>query len=148
MKVIFYKNSSERNTINKKITQIGSTDVLAVKGQSSILNPTLLLNTNLNEMLDSNYIYIAEWKRYYYIDDVVVITGGRCELHCSVDVLESFKNEILNLAVILSDTKVTGATNYLLGDVWKTNVKETTTIKTFPKGLNDSGEFILITAGG
>ena len=148
MEVIFYKNSSERNTINKKITQIGSTDVLAVKGQSSILNPTLLLITNLNEMLDSNYIYIAEWKRYYYIDDVIIITGGRYELHCSVDVLESFKKEILNLTCIIDKQDQTNYNKYKDDGSFVTENRVFNTVISFNNGFNDSGEYILITAGG
>ena len=65
-----------------------------------------------------------------------------------VDVLMSFKDKIKATPVILSDTESTGATNYITGEQWKTNTKNTTEIKQFPRGLNTNGEFILITAGG
>lgn len=65
-----------------------------------------------------------------------------------VDVLMSFKTQIMNIPVILSDSEEHESEMYLTGDVWQSKVKETTTIKNFPNGLSDDGYFILITAGG
>lgn len=65
-----------------------------------------------------------------------------------VDVLMSYKEQIKNLNVIINNSEETGANNYLSGNQWITNVKNTTSIVNFPNGLNDNGEFILITAGG
>lgn len=95
-----------------------------------------------------NYAYIPEFGRYYFISDMVHVSKGLWRISMQVDVLESFKNYILDLGVILSDTENTGAENYLSGDVWKTKVKEKTDIINFPSGLSETGHFILITAGG
>ena len=65
-----------------------------------------------------------------------------------VDVLESFKTDIKNLSVILLNTQNVGVNNYLPSPVFRNNVKAKTDIINFPSGLNDTGEFILITAGG
>ena len=61
---------------------------------------------------------------------------------------ESFKNEIMASSAILSDTELVGSDKYMSGNVWKSKVKESTTIINFPNGLLDNGEYILITAGG
>ena len=64
------------------------------------------------------------------------------------DVLMSYKDEIRSMNVILNNTQETGLSNYLSSPNWVNLVKTKTDIKTFPKGLSNEGEFILITAGG
>lgn len=64
-----------------------------------------------------------------------------------VDVLESFKTGLENIDIIVADSTDNG-NDYLPGPQWKTNVKDKTDIVNFPNGLLESGEFILITAGG
>ena len=146
MNVEIYKNLSENSVIGKIKTLVYSTEC-DIKGESSIINPVLILKYN-EKIFESNYIYIPTWKRYYFIDDVRVLTGGRVELSLSVDVLESFKDSILELNVILSDTEQTGLNNYLPSESFVVNCKHKTDIVTFSNGLLDNGEYILITAGG
>ena len=67
---------------------------------------------------------------------------------CHVDVLMSFNLEILSSIAILEESSVTGASNYLHNDVWRALSKDKTSIISFSNGLNSSGEYILITAGG
>lgn len=146
MKVEIYKNLSENSVIGKIKTLIYSTEC-DIKGESSIINPVLILKYN-EKIFESNYIYIPTWKRYYFIDDVRVMTGGRVEVSLSVDVLESFKDSILELNVILGDTEKTGRNNYLPSESFVVNCKHKTDIVNFSSGLLDNGEYILITAGG
>lgn len=95
-----------------------------------------------------NYVQIDTFGRYYFVDDVTVLRTGLLQVSLSVDVLESFKTQLGEVPVILSDSEAVGNDNYLSGSVWRDKVKETTNIVNFPSGLLDSGEFILITAGG
>lgn len=64
-----------------------------------------------------------------------------------VDVLESFKNEILSQNCIIEKSTL-GFDLYLPDENLITQVKTKTDIVNFPNGLLDTGEFILITAGG
>lgn len=146
MNVEIYKNLSENSVIGKIKTLVYSTEC-DIKGESSIINPVLILKYN-EKIFESNYIYIPAWSRYYFIDDVRVLTGGRVEVSLSVDVLESFKDSILELNVILSDTEQTGLNNYLPSESFVVNCKHKTDIVNFSNGLLDNGEYILITAGG
>lgn len=146
MKVEIYKNLSENSVIGKNKTLVYETEC-EIKGESSIINPVLILQYN-EQLFASNYVYIPAWGRYYFIDDVRVMTGGRVEVSLSVDVLESFKAPILELNVILSDTEQTGINNYLPSESFVVNCKHKTDIVNFSNGLLDNGEYILITAGG
>ena len=146
MNVEIYKNISENSVIGKTKTLVYQTPC-EIKGESSIINPVLILQYN-EQLFSSNYVYIPAWSRYYFIDDIRVLTGGRVEVSLSVDVLESFKDSILELNVILSDTEQTGLNNYLPSESFVVNCKNKTDIVNFSNGLLDNGEYILITAGG
>ena len=145
MDIVLYDNQSEKNKLDKTlITPYTLTGTL--RQECSISNPVFMIeDTNPTGY---NYAYIEEFGRYYYITDMVSVRNNLWRLHLSVDVLMSFKEYILNVPVILSDTETTGGELYLSGDVWKSKVKELTDIIQFPSGLLNNGEYILITAGG
>lgn len=145
MDIILYVNTSEKNRIGKTLTNT-LTFSGTLRGETSVTAPVIMLEAD--DLTDFNYAYIPEFKRYYFISDVTSVRSGLWRVSLAVDVLESFKDEIKQLTVILRGTQTTGLNKYISGNVWKTNVKETTTIVNFSAGLKDSGEFILITAGG
>lgn len=145
MEITLCVNTSEKSKIGKNLT---SMNVFSgtLREETSIISPVVLME--LENPSSYNYAYIPEFGRYYFINDIVSVRKGLWRISMQVDVLESFKNYILDLGVILSDSENTGAENYLSGDVWKTKVKEKTDIINFPSGLSETGHFILITAGG
>lgn len=145
MDIILYVNNSEKNKIGKNLTNEFSLSG-TLRDATDIINPIILVE--LNEIANYNYCYIPNFKRYYFITDITVIRTGLYAISLSVDVLESFKSDIKNLSVILLNTENVGLNNYLPSQVFRNNVKSKTDILNFPNGLNDSGEFILITAGG
>lgn len=145
MNIILYVNNSEKNKIGKNLTNDFSLSG-TLRDATDIINPIILVE--LNEIANYNYCYISNFKRYYFITDITIIRTGLYAISLSVDVLESFKSDIKNLSVILLNTENVGLNNYLPSQVFRNNVKSKTDILNFPNGLNDSGEFILITAGG
>ena len=147
MNLTLYYNASERKVIGKSLRTLGTVKGV-LKGDVSITSPTFVVEANSSYFNGVNYLYWEETNRYYYIDDIQALTGGRMLFVCSVDVLETYKTEILNCSGILDSTNETGLDNYLTGGNWVAKVKDKTEIKTFPNGLLDTGEFILITAGG
>lgn len=145
MNLKLYTNVSEKNCIGKKL--INETDFQGVlREQSSIINPAIKVQST--KLPNFNYAYIPDFNRYYFIVGIRNISTNIWEISLGVDVLESFKSSLANQLVILSDTQITGATNYISGDQWVTNVKTNTEIIPFPAGLLEGGEYILITAGG
>ena len=145
MNITLYINNSEKNKIGKNLTNDFSLSG-TLRDTTNIINPVILIE--LNEIGNYNYCYIDEFNRYYFITDITVIRTGLFAISLIVDVLESFKSDIKNLSVILLNTQNVGSSNYLPSQVFRNNVKSKTDILNFPNGLNDSGEFILITAGG
>lgn len=146
MNITLLKSVSERNRIGKKFTSsVPYTCIL--KSASSIINPIIQIKDNVN-IVNYNYAYIADFKRYYFIDNITSIANGLWVLELSIDVLETYKNEIRKCTAIVERSTSNYIDKYLPSDAWVANVKTTTTIKQFPNGLSDTGEFILITAGG
>ena len=147
MEIKLYKNLSENNVIGKTLTSIKSVEA-NLKNDVSIINPTLVLYYT-SDILDSNYCFIPKFNRYYFIDEIIPITGDRCVVKCRVDVLESFKDDIKSLTVILDKSQSIYKSNKYLDDgSFVVENKDFNTIHNFPNGFNDEGTFILICAGG
>lgn len=91
MTAILYNNTSDNKKLNKNINTISTVDLILYL-DTNILNPTFKIK-NFNN--NGNYIYVPDLGRYYFIDNYTL--SNQCVyLHCSVDVLMSYKNEILN----------------------------------------------------
>lgn len=148
MNIKLCSSTSEIVAINKDITIID--DVSAtIKGALSVENPVLILQYKSNIQPNVNYVYIQEYNRYYFVTDIINLTGGRYEIHCKVDVLMSFKDDILNLSCIVDKQSSKDNANMYLDDgSFVVQSKEFVNTINFPRGFNDNGEFILITAGG
>ena len=96
MNVILYNNKSDKRQLVKNITEIKTISATA-KDDINIISPTLIIQNT--DMTDINYCYITELKRYYFLTNYTYITGQRIELHCNVDVLMSYSDEIKRLKV-------------------------------------------------
>lgn len=145
MNIILYDNKSSKNKIGK--TLLNANNITgALRGETSISNIQLLLN--IVDLNPYNYMYIADFGKYYFITNIISVRTGLWLVTASIDVLESYKNEILQLNVILSDTENVGSKQYRNGSCWDVLVKDKTDIISFSDGLLPTGEFILITAGG
>lgn len=148
MNIKLCSSTSEIVAINKDISIID--DVSAtIKGALSVENPVLILQYKSDIQPNVNYVYIPEYNRYYFVTDIINLTGGRYEIHCKVDVLMSFKNDILNLSCIVDKQSSKDNANMYLDDgSFVVQSKEFVDTINFPNGFNDNGEFILVTAGG
>lgn len=144
MQITLYVNASEKNKINKSLTAV-STLTGSVKDNTSITHPKILIE--YDNPVSFNYCYIDAFNRYYFVDDVIIVRNNLLQISLSVDVLESFKTAILSQNVII-DKNTSNYELYLPDENLITLVKTKTDIVNFPNGLLDSGEFILITAGG
>lgn len=144
MIITLYTNSSEKNKIGKSLTAVDTLEG-SIKGESSIINPVILIE--YNDPTAFNYCYIDTFGRYYFVNDVVVVRNNLLRVSLTVDVLESFAAAILSQYVIV-DKNTVDFEKYLPDENLLSLVKTKTDIVNFPSGLLESGEFILITAGG
>lgn len=117
-----------------------------IKGDCDILNPTFIIEKPDN--MNINYCYCEEFGRYYYISPPTILTGNRLMLECSVDFLNSFKDGIKNLSVIVDKQQGDASNMYLDDGSFVTLNKKYNEVKRFPNGFNENGTYILICAGG
>lgn len=97
--VTLYNNGSPVEKIGKTLTN-GTDFSCVLKDATSILRPTIEVSSSSN-LSGFNYMYISDFGRYYFIDDIVSTHNNRWEISAHVDVLETYKTEILaNSAVV------------------------------------------------
>lgn len=90
MIVKIYHNKSNNNVVNKKIEEIQEISFI-FKDNSDITNPILILQSYTT----GNYCYIPDLKRYYYINNIELMSGGFYKLYLVIDVLMSYKNDLI-----------------------------------------------------
>ena len=148
MNLELYSNVSDANVVNKDITLL-ATLIGDLREQTDILNPSFLIKNVDNFVLTGgkfNYVYVPDFKRYYFVNDIEFISNTLYIVHCHVDVLMTYKAEIkendalvlrqeFNYNVMLSDPKLKHMANPLVQ-----------TLK-FPEAFDDKYSYILLVAG-
>lgn len=99
LSITFYNNSDDERVLNKTLTS-GTSTSAELYSSSSVQTPTIIMAWNASYTL-YNYMYIAEFNRYYYIIDVTAAPGGKAIVRARCDVLMSFKTAINALPAIV-----------------------------------------------
>lgn len=145
MEVIFYYNASDDRVINK--TLIGGQSFIGVpRDEINVMSPIIRFDSS--EILRYNYAYIPELQRYYAVDSVTAFREGLWDVSFTVDVLMSFRGDIMPLSVIVDrQSMAENGDEYIDdGSLVADNVMFTR-LHQFESGFNDYPEYILITAG-
>lgn len=99
LSVTLMKSASPVEKIGKTLTEVNTYDCV-LKQDTSILKPVIRIQTD-DDILTCNYMYIPGLSRYYFIDDIVSENNNIWNISGHVDVLETYKTNILaNSAVI------------------------------------------------
>lgn len=98
MTITIGQTSDDRRKVQKSFT--GSPISVQLKQPCDLLHPVFIMAWS-NTYVHANYLYAPDFGRYYYIDDVILLTGSRAELQCSVDVLMSYRDQILALSCMV-----------------------------------------------
>ena len=99
MKIYLKSITVDNRTVNKWTWAAGNTGTektVYLTDFENILSPTVCLDYD-SAVLSSgfNYVYIPDFKRYYYIAGLSCDDGKRIYLNLSVDVLNTYKTGIL-----------------------------------------------------
>lgn len=92
-------NSSPVEKIGKTLSE-GLSFEVELKAGTSILKPVLLL-ASPTALTGYNYMYISDFGRYYFIDDIKSVRNGQWEISAHVDVLETYKTAIKNNTAVI-----------------------------------------------
>lgn len=149
-----FKTKSAPNVVNKTLTEVVTFDEVIFKEDTSLLNPTIIINGvsnassyTIEDIGTSNYFSIPKVNRYYFITDITMMSGGRVAITGKVDVLMSFKTDILSSTqLIVRQEKKTN--NYLIDTDIPLSSKKQVIEHEFGDSIVDSGYYILAVNGG
>lgn len=149
MNITLYKNLSEQNVVNKKLSSILSL-FGSLKNPSSVIDPVLTIESD-SSIVFANYLYIEEWGRYYYITNISSIRNNLWLLNCHVDVLYTYRSQIKSQSGIVARQE--NLYNlYLDDDKFLVDAQRIYWTKAFPGRVNAASaggsSFILTLAGG
>lgn len=149
-----YKTKSTPNVVNKVLSEVVAFDEVVFKEETSLLNPTIIINGvsnassyTIEDIGNSNYFYIPKVNRYYFITDITMMSGGRVAISGKVDVLMSFKTDIIgSTQLIVRQEKKTN--NYLIDTDIPLSSKKQVIEHEFGNSISDSGYYVLAVNGG
>lgn len=142
MQIVFYKCSSEKNCLNKVLESEITLDG-AIRGESNVISPQIMVQMN---PIEYDYVYIPEWKRYYFITDVVCYRANAFVVKLSIDVLMTYKTEILQMTGVVS--RLTSGSKYANRDLLVSCKEECREFDFGATPFKRDGTYVLIAQGG
>lgn len=94
MKVHLYNSPGERNLLSRTMTLIASKTAVNTTEVVNIETPDLLIDYAAG-YLATNYVYVEEYGRYYFVNDISIVNGNQIRLQLESDPLYSFRSSIL-----------------------------------------------------
>ena len=144
MTINIYENSSVYNERNKQLLLMASLTG-TLKENCSITKPVVKIEGTLPPT--ANYLYIPDFQRYYFIDDIISIHNSLYEIHAHCDVLCSAGENLNNCEGIVRRQENTWNL-YLDDGVFKAYSNPNVVQKAFPSGFSTSNlTYILAVAG-
>ncbi len=144
-------------TYTKEKERINKTDYLTnrfplngyLKNETSVKEPVILIEKTNPALYDYNYLYIEDFKRFYFITGIKQIRHNLWEISAKCDVLYSFMNDILANKCIIDKAENQNDSNLYLNDgSFVTDSRKYNEVIPFESGLSLNGSYILICAGG
>lgn len=136
--------TSEKNKVDKVVTDIATlTGVL--KDESTIVDPIILLEVNLADIIFANYMTIPAFGRSYFLSSPKSVNTNLVEVRGHCDVLSSFKTQIrTNRGIVNRSEREWNL--YLNDGSLKTYQYPEVTTQKFQTGFNTGYSYILILA--
>lgn len=145
----FTQTSSAVNVLDKEFS-LGGVDITGtLRNGSSLIDPVLIVEANAPGFHANgyNYCYVEEFGRYYFITDIVSVNYTLWEIHCHVDVLMSYKDQIKEQTAIVARQEA--KYNLMLDDgIFMSYQNPKIQTKYFSvEGPFEHQEFVLVVAG-
>ena len=104
MQLTYYNNLSDKRYVDKNIVQLsleGHSNPVSIKilDELNVTTPTFKMSDK-DLYMTANYCYVDTLRRYYFIDDIE-LSKGYAYLHCTCDVLSSYKDALRDQNVIV-----------------------------------------------
>ena len=139
-----YTNTSPENFITKSITQLGTQLTGDLREGTSIIKPGIKIQA-ASIPAAANYLYITDFGRYYFIDDIETAEYGLYIVKARVDVLMSYSTAIKACQGIVHRAE-SDYNTYLDDGSFRAYSNPEIITKKFPNGFTAT-DFILAVAG-
>lgn len=145
MEAVLFHNASDDRVINKVL--VGGESFIGVpRDELDVMTPVIRFEND--GVLRYNYAYIPSLQRYYVINSINAYREGVWDVSMAVDVLMSFRGDIMALPVIVDKQSMPeNGDEYIDDGSLVTDNIMFTRLHEFSGGFNDYPEYILITAG-
>ena len=100
MIIQFYQSPDDPKKVNKTMNPIGSGEatlqatVNNTDDTVSLLSPGFILASNTSYYSATHVKAASMGNRYYFINNITLLTGGKMMIHCSIDVLATYADNI------------------------------------------------------
>ena len=144
MEIKLYITEDADTVMNKDLTLIATFDI-QMRDTQNVSAPILILGEIAGVDLKAvNYAYIDEFKRYYFIRTITVGQNNIYTLAMECDVIETYKEDILNSSALISRRVAAG--DY--GDMAvSSEVRKEVEVFKSSRGFNENKTIILSTVG-
>ena len=144
MEIKLYITEDSDTVMNKDLTLIATFDI-QMRDTQNVSAPILILGEIEGVDLKAvNYAYIDEFKRYYFIRTITVGQNNIYTLAMECDVIETYKEDILNSSALISRRVAAG--DY--GDMAvSSEVRKEVEVFKSTRGFNEDKTIILSTVG-
>lgn len=142
--IVLQRNNSERERLTKNVSTLLTVSGV-LKSETSIIDPVIMIECDLDAVKNCNYMTISAFGRSYFVNNIRSIRNGLVEFSCHCDVLSSFASQIrANTAIIRKQEKQWNL--YLNDGSFKVYQNPNVLTKAFPSGFRTQ-EFVLAVAG-
>lgn len=144
-KIQLMQNLQEKETVFKVPEVIQEVDG-TLRAETSLIDPVITFNGKLEDFINCNYMYVESFGRYYFVNEIESIRTNLIALHCHVDVLMSWHEQLYNNQAIIRRS----ASNwnlYLDDGSFRVFQNPSVITKAFPSGFTVQN-FVLAIAGG
>lgn len=142
--IVFYVNSSEKNKVDKTLTLITTLSGV-LKQDTSIIDPVIVIESDLSDFTGCNYMSIEAFGRSYFVNNIRSVKNGLIEITAHVDVISTYKNAIRRNQAIIRKQQNTWNL-YLNDGSLRVYQNPDVIVKAFPSGFTKQ-EFVLAVAG-
>lgn len=142
MMMKLYTTKTPNNTIGKVLENETNYNI-KFKSQVERTKPVVVLMSET--MIDFNYAYIPDFNRYYFVEKIEVTPNKIYNISLRCDVLESFKNDILESSGFVNQQ--TTPNKYYNSD-YQTEIKKEVDVIKSNVTLDTTKSTILVTIGG
>ena len=93
-------SQSEPNRLTKQVKHVKRLEG-TLRANSTVINPSIMVEGDLTEVSNANYLTIYEFRRNYFITNFESVRNGIFIINAHVDVLSTFATDIkANTAIV------------------------------------------------